>query len=84
MKVVMKLTHKWMPVIDESKCSGCTLCASACGPGCLEMEDSIAVLTVPEACGSEEHCIGVCAEDAIHMAWLPWTGDTTRGKWQAC
>ncbi len=71
-----------MPVIDEDRCSGCELCVHACGPACLEMENKIAVLTLPEACGSEEHCIGVCPEDAIHMAWLPWTGDTSRGKWK--
>jgi len=46
------------------------------------MDNALAVLTLPEACGSEEHCIGVCAEDAIHMAWLPWIGDNSRGKWQ--
>lgn len=78
----MTLTHKWMPVVDEDKCSGCGLCADACGPRCLEMREGIAVLTVPDACGSEEHCIGLCAEDAIRMAWVPWTGDTSRGKWR--
>jgi ferredoxin len=78
----MKPTHKWMPVIDEDKCTGCGLCVSACGPACLGMPNTVAVLTLPEACGSEEHCIGVCADDAIQMAWLPWIGDTSRGKWQ--
>ncbi|SPE36061.1 hypothetical protein SBA3_2340009 [Candidatus Sulfopaludibacter sp. SbA3] len=79
----MKLTHKWMPVIDEAKCSGCGLCVSACGPACLGMDSTLAFLTLPDACGSEEHCIGVCTDDAIRMAWLPWTGDTSRGKWRA-
>jgi Fe-S-cluster-containing hydrogenase component 2 len=64
----MKPTHKWMPVIDEDKCSGCGLCVSACGPACLGMRNALAVMTLPEACGSEEHCIG----------------DTSRGKWQTC
>ena len=77
----MKFTHKWMPVIDADRCSGCELCVSACGPACLGMDGVLAVLTLPVACGSEEHCIGVCADDAIRMAWLPWTGDPSRGKW---
>lgn len=79
----MKPTHKWMPVIDEDRCSGCGLCVHACGPACLTMPNAFAVLALPEACGSEEHCIGVCGDDAIRMAWLPWTGDTSRGKWKA-
>ncbi|HEY3439657.1 MAG TPA: 4Fe-4S binding protein [Paludibaculum sp.] len=71
-----------MPVIHSEKCTGCQLCVDACGPKCLVMVDALAVLTLPEACGSEEHCIGLCADDAIHMAWTPWAGDTARGKWQ--
>ena len=78
----MNPTHKWMPVIDEDKCTGCALCVNACGPACLEMQGNLAVLTLPETCGSEEHCIGLCADDAIHMAWLPWEGDVSRGKWR--
>ena len=39
------------------------------------MQEGLAVLTVPDACGSEEHCIGLCADDAIQMAWHPWKGD---------
>ena len=79
----MKPTHKWMPVVDEDRCTGCGLCADACGPKCLVMQAELAVLTVPEVCGSEEHCIGLCVDDAIWMAWLPWRGDTSRGKWRS-
>jgi MinD superfamily P-loop ATPase len=79
----MALTHKWMPIIDDEKCTGCRLCVDACGPKCLEMVDALAVLTLPEVCGSEEHCIGLCGDYAIYMAWLPWTGETSRGKWRA-
>src|SRR5512132_1685392 len=74
---IMKPTLKWMPVINEDKCSGCGLCVNACGPACLGMDSGLAVLILPEVCGSEEHCIGVCADDAIQMAWLPWTGNTS-------
>jgi len=79
----MKPTHKWMPVVDEDICSGCGLRAKACGPRCLEMQTELPVLTVPDACGSEEHCIGLCFDDAIWMAWLPWKSGTSRGEWRS-
>ena len=58
------------------------IASDACGPACLEMRATLAALTLPEACGSEERCIGLCADNAIHMAWIPWVGDTGRGKWR--
>jgi MinD superfamily P-loop ATPase len=75
--------YKWLPVVDASKCTGCALCANACGPGCLVMRQEVAVLAEPEVCGSEEHCIGLCTDDAIHMAWVPWSGNRARGLWRA-
>jgi Na+-translocating ferredoxin:NAD+ oxidoreductase RNF subunit RnfB len=73
---------KWIPVVVEELCSGCNLCVAACGPACLELEANVAVLARPNVCGSEEHCIGVCPEDAIHMAWVPMEGDRTIGQWR--
>jgi len=75
---------KWIPVVIEELCSGCNLCVAACGPACLELEASVAVLSRPNECGSEEHCIGVCPEDAIHMAWVPMEGDPAIGQWRHC
>ena len=46
------------------------------------MVNGVAALTDPETCGSEEHCIAVCRDDAIQMEWLPFVGDETRGKWK--
>ena len=60
----------------------CGLCADACGPKSLAMMDGVAVLAFPETCGSEEHCIAVCRDDAIHMAWVPFLGDKGREKWR--
>ena len=57
------------------------LCVEACGPKSLIMTDGIAVLAYPDTCGSEEHCISVCRDDAIHMAWLPFSGNRSLGKW---
>ncbi|MFB3923676.1 MAG: ATP-binding protein [Terriglobia bacterium] len=72
---------KWMPVIDVEACTGCGLCVEACGPRSLDIVDGKAVLARPDTCGSEEHCIEPCRDDAIHMAWVPMRGDGTRGRW---
>ena len=65
-----EVMYKWLPVIVEDACTGCGLCVAACGPACLETQNLVAILTRPEDCASEEHCIRACPEDAIHMAWL--------------
>jgi formate hydrogenlyase subunit 6/NADH:ubiquinone oxidoreductase subunit I len=36
--------YKWVPVIDEDRCTGCRNCVEACGPNCLELVDGVAVL----------------------------------------
>ncbi len=74
--------YKWMPVVVASRCTGCGNCVEACGPKSLALVDDIAVLTLPDTCGSEEHCIPACLEDAIHMDWLPITGNKERGQWR--
>ena len=74
---------KWLPVIDAGKCTGCNLCAEACGPACLEIVEGIAALPRPDECGSEEHCIAACRDDAIHMQWVPFTGDEKIGSWRS-
>ena len=62
--------EKWIPVVDASKCTGCGRCVEVCGVKCLEIESGIAVLTNSGICGSEEHCITECRDDAIHMEWV--------------
>jgi len=81
--VKKEVTYKWLPVIVEDACTGCGLCVAACGPACLETQNLVAILTRPEDCGSEEHCIRACPEDAIHMAWLPSEGDPSLGTWRS-
>jgi MinD superfamily P-loop ATPase len=75
------VADKWMPTILEDRCTGCGLCVEACGPKSLVMADGIAVLAFPDTCGSEEHCIAVCMDEAIQMAWLPFSGNRTVGRW---
>jgi len=77
------MSYKWVPVVTEALCSGCGLCMEACGPACLELAEHIAVLPRPGVCGSEEHCIAVCPEDAIHMAWMCMEGNEQVGRWRS-
>jgi MinD superfamily P-loop ATPase len=76
------LMQKWLPVIDVERCTGCDLCVEACGPACLEVIDAISVLVNTDTCGSEEHCIEPCRDDAIHMDWVTVSGDPRRGRWR--
>lgn len=73
---------KWLPAIDETRCTGCGACVDACGPRCLKVQSGIAVLTDPNICGSEEHCIAPCQEKAIRMDWVETAGDKRVGKWR--
>lgn len=77
------MKFKWLPVVDVEACTGCGKCVEACGPRCLAIFDNLAVLSEPERCGSEEHCIEPCPEQAIRMAWLPWQGNEAVGAWRA-
>lgn len=77
----MNLPYKWVPVITAELCTGCGLCVEACGPECLEIVDGLPVLARPDDCGSEEHCIAPCKDDAIHMSWVSMKGDESVGRW---
>ena len=75
--------QKWVPVVDDSLCTGCGRCVEACIPRSLQMVDETAALVRPGNCGSEALCIAPCAERAIRMAWIDLAGDKDRGKWRA-
>lgn len=76
-----RVAFKWVPVVDIDYCTGCGECVDACGPQCLEIVNNVAVLIRADICGSEEHCIEPCPEDAIHMEWAEIWGDERVGKW---
>ena len=74
---------KLLPVVDWDLRTGCGLCVKSCGPQCLAMPRGFALLLHPDACGSDEHCLAACQEDAIYMHWIPMSCDTNIGNWKA-
>ncbi|MGE4485024.1 MAG: 4Fe-4S binding protein [Oscillospiraceae bacterium] len=51
--------------IDEDKCSGCGLCASACHEGAIEMVDGKAKLMRDDYCDGLGNCLPACPAGAI-------------------
>ena len=55
------------PVIDESKCTGCGACVSACPMGVLELSEGKAKVAKPEACVGCRACEAACPSGAIKV-----------------
>ena len=53
--------------IDENKCNGCGLCASACAEGAIQMVDGKARLVSEIFCDGLGACLGECPVDAISI-----------------
>jgi Pyruvate/2-oxoacid:ferredoxin oxidoreductase delta subunit len=51
--------------IDESKCDGCGLCATACAEGAIAIVDGKAKLVKDQYCDGLGACLGHCPKDAI-------------------
>jgi Pyruvate/2-oxoacid:ferredoxin oxidoreductase delta subunit len=51
--------------IDESKCTGCGLCATACAEGAIRIINGKAKLVSETYCDGLGACLGHCPEDAI-------------------
>lgn len=59
-----KITRKII-VIDEDKCDGCGICATACHEGAIEIMDGKARLVKESYCDGLGDCIGECPQGAI-------------------
>ena len=54
--------------IDESKCDGCGLCASACAEGAIKIIDGKARLASETYCDGLGACLGGCPQGALTIA----------------
>lgn len=59
------MTKRKIIRIDEAKCNGCGLCASACAEGAIRMVDGKAKLVSETYCDGLGACIGECPLGAL-------------------
>lgn len=56
-----------IPVLDETRCSGCGDCVPICPWDCLAMSGPIPWLMRPAVCTSCGACVAICPTDAIEL-----------------
>jgi ferredoxin len=65
-EATMKITRKIIK-IDEAKCNGCGVCATACAEGAIEIKDGKARIVKETYCDGLGACIGECPEGALNI-----------------
>jgi NAD-dependent dihydropyrimidine dehydrogenase PreA subunit len=56
-----------LPAVNETTCTGCGDCVSACPTGCLEMAGAVPWLPRPIECISCTVCVLICPTEALEM-----------------
>jgi formate hydrogenlyase subunit 6/NADH:ubiquinone oxidoreductase subunit I len=59
-----------LPLLDDSRCTGCGDCVVVCPVFCLEMAGPLPWLPRPLDCTSCGLCAEICPADALEMAPL--------------
>jgi ferredoxin len=57
-----------LPLLDESRCSGCADCVAVCPTKCLIMRGAVPFLVRPMDCVSCGLCVLVCPTAALSLA----------------
>jgi formate hydrogenlyase subunit 6/NADH:ubiquinone oxidoreductase subunit I len=57
-----------LPLLDESRCTGCGDCVAVCPTGCLEMAGPLPWLPRPLDCVSCGVCVAVCPAEALTLS----------------
>jgi NAD-dependent dihydropyrimidine dehydrogenase PreA subunit len=60
-----------LPLLDETRCTGCGDCVAVCPTNCLAMAGAIPWLIRPADCVSCAACIAVCPAEAIRLERAP-------------
>jgi NAD-dependent dihydropyrimidine dehydrogenase PreA subunit len=56
-----------LPLLDETRCTGCGDCVEVCPTACLEMAGPTPWLPRPRDCIRCSICVLVCPADALRM-----------------
>jgi NAD-dependent dihydropyrimidine dehydrogenase PreA subunit len=59
-----------LPLLDETRCSGCADCVAVCPTDCLAMLRTTPCLARPTDCVSCGLCVLVCPSAALSLAEL--------------
>jgi NAD-dependent dihydropyrimidine dehydrogenase PreA subunit len=57
-----------IPILDETRCTGCGECVFVCPTQCLELAGGLVWLPRPRDCISCEICMLVCPVEALRLA----------------
>jgi Fe-S-cluster-containing hydrogenase component 2 len=57
-----------LPLLDQTRCTGCGDCVKVCPTDCLEMNGPLPWLPRPLDCVSCALCCVVCPVDALRLA----------------
>ncbi len=60
-----------LPVLDETKCSGCAECVDVCPAECLELRPPLPHLPRPGDCVSCGLCVLICPDGALRLGGEP-------------
>lgn len=70
------MNTKWLPLIDQQRCTGCGDCIEQCPEKALALVADKAVLAYPEQCSYCQICEDLCPADAIDLPFLVCFGST--------
>jgi MinD superfamily P-loop ATPase len=56
-----------LPLLDETRCTSCGVCAEVCPTECLEMDGPLPWLPRPLDCVSCSLCVLICPAEALTL-----------------